>query len=78
MGKLVIIICQGLGFTDQIDGFVARDISGFPASINSVLVNSSCISGDRRYGEIFVQGQTLCIRTFTTSAIYGTICYLTA
>lgn len=78
MGKLVIIICQALGFTDQIDGFKEKTLDIFPCSINNVLVNSSCISGDKRYGEIFISGTTLHIRTFTTSNIYGTICYLTA
>lgn len=78
MGKLVIIICQGLGFTDQIDGYKEKTLDIFPRSINNVIVNSSCISGDKRYGEIFIGGTTLHIRTFTTSNIYGTICYLTA
>ena len=78
MGKLVIIICQALGFTDQIVGFKERTLDIFPRSINNVLINSSCISGNQRDGEIFICGTTLTIRTFTTSSIFGTICYLTA
>lgn len=78
MGKLIIIVCQNLGFTNQTNSFTERRISGFPKSINDVLINSSCISGDARYGEIFIQGSTLCVRTFSTGYIYGTVCYLTA
>ena len=78
MGKLVIIICQALGFTDQIVGFKERTLDMVPRSINNVLINSSCISGNQRDGEIFICGTTLTIRTFTTSSIFGTICYLTA
>ena len=78
MGKLIIIVCQNLGFTNQTNSFTERRISGFPKSINDVLINSSCISGDTRYGEIFIEGSTLCVRTFSTGYIYGTVCYLTA
>lgn len=77
MGKLIFIVCHNLGFSNQTNGFTERIINGFPKSINDVLINSSCISGDVRYGEIFIQGSSLCVRTFSTGAIYGTVCYLT-
>ena len=78
MWKFIIIVCQNLGFTNQTNGFTERRIDGFPKSINNVLINSSCISGNVRYGEIFIEGSSLCVRTFSTGYIYGTVCYLTA
>lgn len=78
MGKLIIIVCQALGFTTQTNGTTQRTIAGFPESINDVLINSSCISGNVRYGEIYIHGSSLLVRTFTTNPVYGTVCYLTS
>ena len=77
MGKLVFIVAENLKFSNQIDGTKEYTLDGFPKSINNILVNTSCISGNTRFGEIFIWNSTLKIRTFTTQGIFGTISYLT-
>ena len=75
IGNIIFIQFNNLSFSDQKEGYVSHQISGFPPSTGGP-VGSACMNVGRLNGEAwFVGSGVLEIRTLSTTGIFGYLCY---